>query len=87
MELSLNIKYFRIALYMMREEIHKSPLDSGDPVQHSHDFFVISSCKLQARNYYYYFFFLTSGRLLLILTFQLLEGSYYFYDYSIQYVN
>jgi len=39
----------RIALYMMREEIHKSPLDSGDPVQHSHDFFVISSCKLQGK--------------------------------------
>jgi len=39
----------RIALYMMREEIRESPLDNGDPVQHSHDFFVISTCKLEGR--------------------------------------
>ena len=41
------ILLYRIALYMMREEIRDSPLDSRDPVQHSHDFFVISSCKLE----------------------------------------
>jgi hypothetical protein len=37
----------RIALYMMREEMKDSPADSllgSNPVQHSHDFFVISSC-------------------------------------------
>ena len=35
----------RIALYMMREEMKESPLESN-PVQHSHDFFVISSCSV-----------------------------------------
>eukprot|EP00094_Tigriopus_californicus_P009796 TCALIF_09445-PA protein Name:"Similar to Gtf3c1 General transcription factor 3C polypeptide 1 (Rattus norvegicus)" AED:0.03 eAED:0.04 QI:37/0.71/0.62/1/0.85/0.87/8/0/1945 len=36
----------RIALYMMREEIK----DSSNPnVQHSHDFFVISSCAIEIR--------------------------------------
>ena len=38
----------RIALYMMREEMKESPADSA-PVQHSHDFFVISSCAVLAR--------------------------------------
>ena len=33
----------RIALYMMREEMTANPVESS-PVQHSHDFFVISSC-------------------------------------------
>ena len=36
----------RIALYMMREEMKDSPLESSNPVQHSHDFFVISSCSV-----------------------------------------
>ena len=35
----------RIALYMMREEMKENPLESN-PVQHSHDFFVISSCSV-----------------------------------------
>jgi len=39
----------RIALYMMREEMKDSPLESSSPVQHSHDFFVISSCRVFAR--------------------------------------
>jgi len=39
----------RIALYMMREEMRESPLDSGDPIQHSHDFFVISSCSIAGK--------------------------------------
>lgn len=34
---------------MMREEMRETPLESGDPVQHSHDFFVISSCSVQGR--------------------------------------
>ena len=38
----------RIALYMMREEMKESPLESS-PVQHSHDFFVISSCSVFGR--------------------------------------
>ena len=38
----------RIALYMMREEMKESPLESN-PVQHSHDFFVISSCSVLGR--------------------------------------
>lgn len=38
----------RIALYMMREEMKESPLESN-PVQHSHDFFVISSCSVFAK--------------------------------------
>jgi len=38
----------RIALYMMREEMKESPLESN-PVQHSHDFFVISSCSVYGR--------------------------------------
>ena len=38
----------RIALYMMREEMKESPLESN-PVQHSHDFFVISSCNVFAK--------------------------------------
>eukprot|EP00092_Neocalanus_flemingeri_P000749 GFUD01000793.1.p1 GENE.GFUD01000793.1~~GFUD01000793.1.p1 ORF type:complete len:1909 (+),score=561.12 GFUD01000793.1:540-5729(+) len=38
----------RIALYMMREEMKESPLESN-PVQHSHDFFVISSCSVFGR--------------------------------------
>jgi hypothetical protein len=41
----------RIALYMMREEIKDGPSNSaieGMSVQHSHDFFVISSCKVSA---------------------------------------
>jgi len=33
---------------MMREEMKESPLDTN-PVQHSHDFFVISSCRVFAR--------------------------------------
>ena len=38
----------RIALYMMREEMKESPLESN-PVQHSHDFFVISSCSVHGK--------------------------------------
>ena len=37
----------RIALYMMREEMKDTPVES--PVQHSHDFFVISSCGVAAK--------------------------------------
>lgn len=37
----------RIALYMMREEMKETPVES--PVQHSHDFFVISSCGVAAK--------------------------------------
>ena len=40
----------RIALYMMREEMKESPLESN-PVQHSHDFFVISSCSVHGKLY------------------------------------
>ncbi len=40
----------RIALYMMREEYKDSAKNSSKeegPVQHSHDFFVISSCRIE----------------------------------------
>ena len=50
----------RIALYMMREneppggaraaeKLEKGGGRGKDPVQHSHDFFVISSCKVKAK--------------------------------------